>query len=46
MSQSGHFVTIQVKKRGQIDTATLGPPQGLGGRKITISSGDKMSQWT
>jgi hypothetical protein len=34
MSQSGHFVTIQVKKGGRFVTATLCPPSGLGGHKI------------
>jgi hypothetical protein len=33
MSQSGCFVTIQVKKVGHFVIATLRPPLGLGGRK-------------
>jgi hypothetical protein len=34
MSQSGRFVTIQVKKGGRFVTAKLRPPLGLGGPKI------------
>jgi hypothetical protein len=34
MSQSGCFITIQVKKGGRFVTATLFLPLGLGGHKI------------
>ncbi len=34
MSQTGCFVTIQIKKRGHFVTATFYPPLGLGGWKI------------
>ncbi len=34
MSQSGSFITIQVKKGGCFVTATLCLPPGLGGYKI------------
>jgi hypothetical protein len=46
LSQSGCFVTIQIKKDGCFVLATLCPLPGLGGHKsLHVSSGDKMSQW-
>jgi hypothetical protein len=38
MSQSGRFVTIQVKKGGRIVTATIRPPPGLGGCKFRVET--------